>query len=321
VRKALITDSDQLLSGLGLKRGESPYALADTTAFPLIVTRSYVARMRRGDWNDPLLLQVIPRADETAARRGFVADPVGDGASVVAPGLLHKYAGRALLLATGACAIHCRYCFRRAFPFAKAAPRGRAQRDMWAYVAAQPGVGELVLSGGDPFMLSAASLRRLLAPAARIVHLQTLRFHTRVPVADPQRVSAALAAVLKALGRRFRVVVVVHANCAEELSKDVPAALARLSRTGAMLLNQAVLLRGVNDTVDAQERLSRRLLACGVLPYYLHQLDRAAGTWHFEVSEARGKQIMRALRKRLPGYLVPRYVRERSGACAKVPLE
>ncbi len=306
---------------MGLRRDDCPYALDPDPSPPLLVPRSYAARMRRGAWHDPLLLQVIPRAQERIERHGFGDDPVGDREAHVAPALLHKYESRALLLATCACALHCRYCFRRGYGWTEPGRWCAAGKQTWQYVAAHKGVEELVLSGGDPFMLPATHLQRLLRPAARIPHLRTLRFHTRVPVAAPGRVSGAQVKVLAALRGRFSVVVVVHANCAEELSEDVLRALGRLRRVGALLLNQSVLLKGVNDTVDRQEQLCRRLLRCGVLPYYLHQLDRAAGTWHFEVDEASGRRLVATLRERLPGYLVPRYVREVKGACAKAPLE
>jgi len=309
-----------LLRHLGLEPAAAPYALLGHPGFALLVPADYVGRMRPADWYDPLLLQVLPRAEECRARAGFSPDPVCDRTSTVAPGLLHKYHGRVLALATGGCAIHCRYCFRRAFPFGRTLPGGARQREMWRYVASRPEIAEVVLSGGDPLTLGPARLRRLLAPAGGIAHLRTLRIHSRVPIADPARVDRATLGVMRELARRFTLVVVIHANCAEELTGRCVGVLRRLRAAGAALLNQSVLLAGINDSVDALERLSRRLVACGVIPYYLHQLDRAEGTWHFEVGERRGRHLIAELRRRLPGYLVPRYVREIPGRKNKVLL-
>ena len=319
-RRGPFRTTARLLQYLGLDPADAPYALARANRFPMLVPADFAARMRPGDWQDPLLLQVLPRAEESRARPGFSRDPVCDSAAMAVPGLLHKYHGRVLVLASGGCAVHCRYCFRRAFPFARTLPGTRQHRTLWRYVRSHPEVTEVILSGGDPLTLSPARIERLLAPAYGIAHLRTLRIHTRVPVADPGRVTPAMLALMRRLSRRFTVVVVVQANCAEELRGRCVAALQRVRAAGALLLNQSVLLAGVNDSVDALERLSRRLPACGVIPYYLHQLDRAQGTWHFEVDARRGRQLIAELRRRLPGYLVPRYVREIPGQPSKATV-
>lgn len=314
------TSTEQLLDAVRLDRARAPVALDFNPAFRCLVPRSYVSRMRPGDWTDPLLAQVLALRDENVRVRGFSTDPVGDSRSEVMPGLLHKYRSRALLMATAACAIHCRYCFRRGYDFEGA---GRSQRDIdmvWRYLGADPGIEELVLSGGDPFMLTPHLLRQWLRPSLKVPNVTTIRFHTRVPVAAPSMVGARLVNVVRWIALHKTCVVVVHANCAQELDPCVRRALGRMREAGAVLLNQAVLLRGVNDTVDAQVLLSRSLAQAGVMPYYLHQLDRAQGTAHFEVSTRRGRALMRSLRDRLPGYLVPRYVAERAGAPCKVVL-
>ena len=302
--------------------------------FPLRVPRGFVARMRAGDPGDPLLLQVLPTAAELVAAPGYTVDPLGEcasggrevgaGASVAAaiapvPGVLHKYRRRALLVVTGACGIHCRYCFRRHFPYAEHAPGAEGWMPALAWLAANPGVEEVILSGGDPLAASDERLGGLVDALDAMPHLRRLRLHTRMPVVLPARVDAALLAWL---GRtRLQTVVVLHANHAQEIDAGVAAAVARLRAAGATVLNQAVLLAGVNDDAGAQCELSRGLFAAGVLPYYLHLLDRVAGAAHFDVPERRARELLRAVMAELPGYLVPRLVREVPGAPYKVPVE
>ncbi|QDU87172.1 L-lysine 2,3-aminomutase [Pirellulimonas nuda] len=312
-----IRDPAELCRLLGL-----PPDLGDRAAaagFGLLVPRGYAARMRHGDPADPLLRQVLPVGEETLEAPGFGVDPVGDLASQGAPGLLHKYRGRALLVTTGACAVHCRYCFRRHFPYEES-PKGLAD---WApavdYLAADDSIHEVILSGGDPLSLVDETLARLADQLAAIPHLRRLRIHTRWPIVLPERVTDALVGWLT--GTRLAPVVVVHANHAQELDATVAAALGRLARAGVPLLNQAVLLRGVNDSVVAQAELSERLIEVGVTPYYLHQLDRVAGAAHFAVPIEQGRAMVEELRARLPGYLVPRYVEERPGNRSKTPLD
>ena len=283
--------------------------------FPLLVPRGYVARMKPGDADDPLLRQVLPLDGEMAETSGFVPDPVGDAAAQRSAGLLRKYQGRALLIATGACAIHCRYCFRRHYPYS-AAPKGiEAWGDALGHIAADPSIHEVILSGGDPLTLVDPTLAELAQRIAAIPHIRRLRLHTRLPIMIPERVSDQLLAWLA--GGRLTPLVVLHANHANELDATVAAAIRRLAAAGVMLLNQAVLLRGVNDSLQAQAELWLRLVDLGVAPYYLHQLDRVAGAAHFEVPEAVGREIIAQLRAQLPGYAVPRYVREQSGESSK----
>jgi EF-P beta-lysylation protein EpmB len=286
--------------------------------FGLFAPRGFVDRMQRGDPQDPLLRQVLPVVEELTETPGYTVDPVGDRSAQVVPGLLRKYAGRALIVATGACAVHCRYCFRRHFPYA-ATPR---TLDAWepalAAIAADASLDEVILSGGDPLMLVDRLLAPLAGRLAAIPHLARLRIHTRLPIMIPERVTTRLLDWLR--GSRLAPLVVVHANHAAELDDSVARALGKLVDAGVPVLNQTVLLRGVNDTPDTLVALCRRLVDLRVQPYYLHQLDRVAGSAHFEVPLARGRQIMRALHRRLPGYAVPRYVREVPGAEGKLPL-
>ena len=310
-----ITDPAELLEVLGLGPEWLPAALAAARAFPLRVPRGFVARMRRGDPTDPLLRQVLPLAEECLAVEGFGPDPVGDLAAHKVPGVLHKYQGRVLLTATGACAIHCRYCFRRHFPYAEANASAEHWREALDYVARHPDVREVILSGGDPLTLSDRRLADFVRMIEDIPHVERLRLHTRLPVVLPERVTQELCASLS--DTRLKKVVVIHANHAQELDATTRAACARLADSGATLLNQSVLLRGVNDSVAALMHLSEALFAAGVLPYYLHLLDRVQGAAHFDVSEFVARQLMAGLNARVPGYLVPRLVREVSGGSSK----
>jgi EF-P beta-lysylation protein EpmB len=271
--------------------------------------------MRPGDVNDPLLRQVLPLADEIRAMPDFVADPVGEEASVIQPGLLQKYQGRALMITTGACAIHCRYCFRRNFPY-EDSPRSLDEwRPALDEIAANNAIHEVILSGGDPLTLVDTALAALVERLVEISHVRRLRIHTRLPIMIPERVTDVLLETLR--NSRLTPIVVVHANHANELDQHVAGALARMSDAGIVLLNQAVLLRGVNDSVEAQAALCERLVDLRVMPYYLHQLDRVTGAAHFEVPMEVGRQIIAGLKSRLPGYAVPRYVQEVAGAGSK----
>ena len=315
---AAYTRVPDLLADLDLL-GQAQALAPDTMqAFPLRVTRSFAGRMRRGDPDDPLLRQVLPVQAERLEAPGFVADPVGDLASLRAPGLLQKYQGRALLIATGACAIHCRYCFRREFPYAQHAVSAASLEDSLDDLATDAGLSEIILSGGDPLVLGDGRLKRLLARLGELQTLRRLRIHTRVPVVLPSRITGGLTKLLADWQKPL--VVVLHCNHANEIDASVNAAIRRLQGTGATLLNQSVLLRGVNDSLTALRELSEALFQAGVLPYYLHQLDPVRGAAHFEVSDARAGELLTGLAAELPGYLVPRLVREVAGAAAKQPL-
>jgi EF-P beta-lysylation protein EpmB len=316
---ASITDPAELLAAVGLDAARwLAAARAAARAFPLKVPRGFVARMRRGDPHDPLLRQVLPLAEELEPAAGYATDPLEERRLLQPGGLLAKYAGRVLLTATGACAVHCRYCFRRHFPYAEANAAADGFRRALASIAQDATIREVILSGGDPLTLSDRRLLVFTQALDTMAHIARLRLHTRLPIVLPSRVDAGLLAWLASV--RKPVVIVVHANHANEIDDSVRRALGELRAAGAVLLNQSVLLRGVNDSVEALVALSETLFEAGVLPYYLHQLDRVQGAAHFEVSEAQARALIAELRERLPGYLVPRLVRELPGAAAKLPL-
>jgi len=315
--RAAYRDPLELLRDLGIPPAAASYAPAAAERFAFRVPRPFATRMRHGDPHDPLLRQVLPIGAELREVDGFGADPVGDLAASPLPGLLHKYHGRALLLLAGACAVNCRYCFRREFPYQDAVGSPRLDAAL-AHVAADTSLREIILSGGDPLLLDDARLAALAQALAAIPHVERLRIHTRLPVVLPSRVTPALVALLR--DTRLRGVVVVHVNHAREIDGEVATALRTLGAAGVTCLNQSVLLRGVNDDVDALVALSESLFACGVLPYYLHLLDRVRGAAHFDVPPATARTLLAGLQARLPGYLVPRVVREIAGAPAKVPF-
>jgi EF-P beta-lysylation protein EpmB len=312
-----VTDAHELLRLVELEH-LAPRLPAGDAGFALRVPRGFVARMRPGDPRDPLLLQVLPQLAELEHAPGFVADAVGDLAAREAQGVLHKYHGRALLIASGSCAVNCRYCFRRHFPYGEEIAAAGQWRQALDHLRADRSVGELILSGGDPLALATSKLEELSRGLAELPHVTRLRIHTRLPVVLPERIDGPFLAWLG--GLRLQTVVVLHANHAREFDAGVDAACASLRQAGATLLNQSVLLRGINDDAGTLGALSERLFAAGVLPYYLHQLDRVQGAAHFEVDDARALALVEEVRKRLPGYLVPRLVREVAGDASKRPL-
>lgn len=315
---AAISDPAVLLEALGLDPEVLEPARAAASAFRMRVPWSYVARMRRNDPRDPLLRQVLPIGAESVEQPEYTPDPLGERQSVRAPGLLQKYRGRALLITTSACAVHCRYCFRREFPYADQTGDAPRYSEALAEIGRDTSLEEIILSGGDPLSLSDGRLTKLTDAIAQFPHVRRLRVHTRQPVVLPSRVDEGLAAWLERLP--WPVVFVLHANHANELDAEVRSACARLRSSGVTLLNQSVLLRGVNDDAGALAELSLRLFDCGVLPYYLHVLDRVRGASHFEVPDDEAQRIAGELAARLPGYLVPRLTREIHGAPAKVTL-
>lgn len=305
------TDPDALLRDLGLDPDPTLARTTVASGFPFRVTRSFARRMTPREPNDPLLLQVLPGPAELREASGYSADPVGDRAAVAVPGLLHKYQGRVLLVLTGACAIHCRYCFRREFPYLDLQLSHKRERGALAYIATDPSIREVILSGGDPLVLSDDRLRHLIAALETIPHLKRLRIHSRLPVVLPSRITADLQAILAR--SRLKPVIVIHANHPAELDAEVGASLARLRGAGLTLLNQSVLLHGINDRSDILIELSEVLFEHGVLPYYLHLLDPARGTSHFAVTDSAAIALIGELRAHLPGYLVPKLVREIAG--------
>jgi len=311
---------DELWRYLGLPGKPDPAATAAATEFPVRVPRGYADLVDRSDPHCPILAQIVPAARETVQLPGEMIDPVGDLDARKGGGLLQKYTGRALLITTGACPIHCRYCFRRHFPYDDDALGGWSDdqlRKTFEQLAALD-CQELILSGGDPLVLGNARLQSLIAHAAAVPGVKRLRLHSRTPVVLPSRVDAGLIQLLGA--SPLPVVLVLHANHPRELTAAVEAGCRALRQAGVTLLNQAVLLKGVNADVETQVALAERLFACGVLPYYLHQLDPVAGAGHFQVDDHSALTLEHRLRHRLPGYLLPRLVREVPGAASKLPL-
>lgn len=307
-----VSDTSELVSLLDLPVD------AVTSPFPVRVPLPYLARIERGNPMDPLLLQVLPRAQEADAVAGYVADPLAEAGQSPAPGMLHKYHGRVLIVVSGACAINCRYCFRRHFPYQDFQPDTADWAAIATYIADNPQINEVILSGGDPLVLSDKRLAAIAAKMADIAHVTTLRIHTRVPITVPQRVCPALLDWIAST--RLKVVMVMHSNHAQELDGDVAAAMLALRERGITLLNQSVLLKDVNDSAEALVSLSQRLFDIGIMPYYLHMLDPVDGAAHFDVDEATGRRLVKDVAARLPGYLVPRLVREIPGEPFKVGL-
>lgn len=315
--KWAIRDLRGLRDTLGLAN-EGELQLAAEAEFPVFAPLPYLARIKSSDLGDPLLRQVWPSESEMESPDHFSKDPLGELDATLSSGMLQKYQGRVLLVATGACAVHCRYCFRRHFPYEQS-PKSMAQWEpTLAKIAADDSVDEVILSGGDPLTLVDRSLKSLVSKIDEIVHVKRIRFHTRLPIMIPQRVTDTLLGVLA--GARSQMIVVIHSNHANELDWSVEQSLSRIANSGAMLLNQAVLLRGVNNSLTALKDLSERLLSCRVMPYYLHQLDPVNGAAHFEVDVQQGLQLIAELRSCLPGYAVPRYVQELRGEPNKTVL-
>ena len=313
--KDAITDPQELLQLL-----ELTIPNIKNTAFPLRVPRGFVSLMRKGDANDPLLRQILPVSEEQALTPGFSLDPLRESQANPLPGILHKYHGRVLLTLTGACATHCRYCFRQHFPYAENNPGSHGWDKALAYIANDTSIQEVILSGGDPLILPDKPLQSLCQRLAAIPHLKTLRIHSRLAIALPERINSAFISWFAAIP--LRKVLVTHCNHAQEIGPIAKQAMLGLRNSQVTLLNQSVLLKGVNDSVTALIQLSETVFDAGILPYYLHLLDKVQGTAHFEVAELQAKSLMAGLLKSLPGYLVPRLVREQAGLTSKtlIPL-
>ncbi|WP_312048769.1 EF-P beta-lysylation protein EpmB [Acinetobacter courvalinii] len=300
--------TDQLLSG----------AILASEQFKLRVPRAFVGKMNIGDPLDPLLLQVLPHHLELDEHPEFVTDPLGEEAANQMAGVLHKYQSRFLLTLTGACAIHCRYCFRRHFPYQENLPKNDDWINIKAYIEQNPQINEVILSGGDPLTLSNRKIALWLERLASLPQLKILRIHSRVPIVIPNRIDDELISILK--NSRLRIVVVVHSNHAAELDDFTCSKLLQLSLHHITVLNQAVLLKGVNDAAETLNALSSRLFEARVMPYYLHVLDKVKGAQHFDLRSSEIDQIYTDVLASLPGYLVPKLVREIAGEKNKTPL-
>jgi len=310
-----IRDPLELLKILDLDKVKYRDQLIIDSKFKLFVTRSYVQKIKKGDWNDPLLKQVLPVKAEAQIAVGFMSDPVGDLNAEVSTGVLHKYQGRVLLITTGACAVHCRYCFRQHFPYGDSLVNQNNWQNTLSKLKADESIGEVILSGGDPLMLSEERLQNMCEEIAQIPHIKTIRFHSRIPVFLPERISSVFLSWVSALP--VQRVMVIHANHANELDGIVGECLEKLRDAGFTLLNQSVLLKGINDNADVLSALSHQLFKYNVLPYYLHQLDKVQRAAHFEVTRQNAIMLVEQLKNQLPGYLVPRLVEEVSGKRSK----
>ena len=312
-----IRDPAELLQYLDLSESLLAERILASPEFTLRVPLGYCQRIEKGNPDDPLLKQVLPLLEEQHHVDGFVLDPVSDMDAVQAPGLLHKYQGRVLIISTQACAIHCRYCFRRHFPY----QQQRCEQD-WEqaldYIRHKPDIHEVILSGGDPLSLTDSRLKQLTDKLANIAHVKTLRFHTRQPVVLPERITEEFLSYLDSLP--WKLVMVIHCNHANEIDQHVATRLKRLHQHHVTLLNQSVLLAGVNDNSQALIKLSELLFENHVLPYYLHMLDKVQGAQHFNVGIDKAQALVNDVRQKLPGYLVPRLVQEIAGEESKTPL-
>jgi len=314
----VITDIDELLGLLHLEPAQLPISDAALRSFPLRVPRAFVARMKPADPRDPLLLQVLPSFREEDDTPGYSNDPLSESNFNPAPGLLHKYHGRALLVAAPHCAVNCRYCFRRNFPYQDNTP-GRAHwRKTLAHIAADSSIVEVILSGGDPLAASDSWLAWLVGEVVRIPHVRRLRIHTRTPIVMPDRISPEFLSWVGNTG--LQTVMVVHCNHGQEIDASVQRAMTALKSCDITLLNQSVMLAGINDSASTLVALSEALFSVGILPYYIHMPDKVRGAAHFDVTEARAREIIQTMKQQLPGYLVPRLVREIPGEAAKAAL-
>ena len=309
---------EDLCRYLSLSYKDLPVSVAATKSFPLRVPVGFADCMEKGNPDDPLLRQVLPINEELVTYPGFTNDPVGDLASAALTGVLHKYHGRVLLINTGSCAINCRYCFRRNFPYADLQLSKQAESEAINYIQDHTDISEVILSGGDPLLLSDERLGKLLQQLNAIEHIKRIRIHSRLPIVLPARISSVFINTLKLTSKTM--VLVVHCNHANEISAEVISAFLRLRASGITVFNQSVLLQGVNDNAAVLCELSEKLFSHGVIPYYLHLLDKATGTGHFEVTESQAIALVAEVKALLPGYLVPKLVKEQAGGSSKQTL-
>jgi len=312
-----ISDPRKLLFILELPETTFQADFAARQLFPMRVPQSFVDRMEKGNAKDPLFLQVMPNQQEFIQKAGFIKDPLDEHESVV-PGLLHKYTNRVLFIVRGGCAINCRYCFRRHFPYQDNSNNKHEWQEAIDYIRSKPEIIEVIFSGGDPLMANDEQLSWLVTQLEQIPHLKRLRIHTRLPVVMPSRVTDEFVTLLKQSSLRCSVV--LHINHPNELAAELPAALAKLTTAGISLYNQAVLLADINDNADDLVELHERLFDNRIQPYYLHLLDKVEGASHFDVSEEKAVTLMNELLLRLPGFLVPKLVREIGGEKSKTPI-
>ena len=318
ILKDAVTDLPSLLKQLDLNVTDMYLKQARDNPFPLRVPAGFISRMEKGNLNDPLLLQVLPQPQELDVHPGYSHDPVGDQSANPIPGLLHKYHGRVLLTLTAACAINCRYCFRRHFPYEENMMGMKGRQRVLDYINNDKTIDEVILSGSDPLLAKDTELVNLVAQLESISHIKRLRIHTRLPIVIPERITDTLLECLQA--SRFDTIIIVHCNHPNEIDEAVADALNRCRDNNITVLNQMVLLKGVNDTVDDLVSLNKKLFSLGVLPYYLNLLDKVQGSAHFDIDDQHAISLHNTLREKLPGYLVPRLVREKAGEPYKLPV-
>jgi len=312
------TRPEELFQYLELDEKQLPAAVESARQFPLRVPHSYAELMEKGNAHDPLLLQVLPQEEELIAHPGYTPDPVGDLTHQDLPGLLHKYQGRALIISSESCGVNCRFCFRRHFPYSHTSLNGLNQQPILDYLKRSDDIHEIILSGGDPLVLSDRKLQQFSLKLGQIKHLKRLRIHTRLPVVIPQRITSSLIEWLS--NSLLKPILVLHINHPRELSPELKTALRSLHQEGIALFSQTVLLKGVNDHPDTLAELFENLFTEGVQPYYLHLLDRVQGAAHFDLPHATASTIYHTLRSLLPGYMIPKMVQEISGEDAKTLL-
>ncbi|HAU1183991.1 EF-P beta-lysylation protein EpmB [Legionella pneumophila] len=309
------TSTTDLLDFLELPRAEGN--LFAEKQFPSRIPLGFAKRMQKGNPKDPLLLQVLAKEDELTEADDYVIDPLSESNTLI-KGLLHKYHGRVLLTLTGVCAVNCRYCFRRHFPYQANNPGRRGWKEVCAYIANDPSITEVILSGGDPLLAANLVLEELLQSLEEISHIHTLRIHTRIPIVLPERIDKGLLDLLT--NTRFKKVIVVHCNHPQELDESVLRACSDLKKAACYLLNQSVLLAGINDDAGILSKLSHALFDYGIMPYYLHLLDKVKGSAHFDMPLPRAQSIYHQLQSLVPGYLLPRLAREEPGRSSKTLL-
>lgn len=316
--KEAVKEPKELLEQLGLTLQQVSLTSAENINFPLKVPQPYIDRMEVGNAKDPLLLQVLPTDHETQQISGYITDPLAENSTNIQQGIIHKYQGRLLLITSSACAIHCRYCFRQHFPYSENRLSGQALNKALDYIEANSDVHEIILSGGDPLSVSDVWLGNLLRSLDNISHVKRIRIHTRLPVVIPARITEELMACFA--NSRLSIIMVLHINHANEIDDNVRQSCKVLRQNNITLLNQNVLLKGINDSVEELVNLSESLFEAGVLPYYLYCLDKVKGAAHFDMDELQVKRLYGELMRRLPGYLVPRLVKEDPGFLSKKPI-
>ena len=315
--KSAVSDPQTLLNQLGLSPSQLPFEIGEATPFVMRVPQPFIDKMNYADPNDPLLLQVLSQNAENQPIEGYTSDPLKelDGET---PGLLHKYHGRVLLILASACAVNCRYCFRRHFPYQDKTASGEQLAQSIEYIRNSPSISEVILSGGDPLIVNDQTLKNLLFQLESIPHIKRLRIHTRLPVVIPQRITKKLCLLLAS--SRLQISMVLHINHPNEIDVLLADSIAPLKQAGVQLFNQSVLLKGINNQIETQTKLSEALFDVGIVPYYLHLLDKVAGAAHFDLEKAEAKALLTAMRARLPGYLVPRLAAEIAGESSKTVI-